>query len=89
MMIIHTTKPLFAGDCLDGSPSLQTDKDLLAAIPDGKLLNWLRAARGEGRDDYSVCALWGVGCVLRHVTSEPVLAVCCFSWKWRNAMPEL
>ena len=77
MMIIHTAKPLFAWDCLEDSPSLQTVKDLLAALPDGKLLNSLRAARGKGRNDYPVSVLWGVivlRVALRHVTTEAVLA---------------
>jgi hypothetical protein len=76
-MIIHTAKPLLAWDCLEDSPSLQTIKDLLAALPDGKLLNSLRAARGRGRNDYPVSVLWGVivlRIVLRHVTTEAVLA---------------
>src|SRR5271166_2699849 len=77
MMIIHTPKPLFAWDCLEDSPSLQTIKDLLAALPDGKLLNSLRTARGKGRNDYAVSVLWGVVVLrvaLRHVTTEAVLA---------------
>jgi hypothetical protein len=77
MMIIHSTKPLFAWDSLEDSPSLNTIKDLLAAIPDGKLLNSLRTARGKGRNDYSVSVLWGVVVLriaLRHVTTEAVLA---------------
>jgi Transposase DDE domain/Transposase domain (DUF772) len=77
MMIIHAPKPLFAWDCLEDSPSLQTIKDLLAALPDGKLLNSLRAARGKGRNDYPVTVLWGVivlRVALRHVTTEAVLA---------------
>jgi hypothetical protein len=77
MMVIHTTKPLFAWDCLEDSPSLQTIKDLLAALPDGKLLNSLRAARGKGRNDYPVSVLWGVVVLrvaLRHITTEAVLA---------------
>jgi Transposase DDE domain/Transposase domain (DUF772) len=77
MMVIHTAKPLFAWDCLEDSPSLQTIKDLLAALPDGKLLNSLRAARGKGRNDYPVSVLWGVFVLrvaLRHVTTEAVLA---------------
>ena len=45
MMIIHETKPLFAWDDLEDSPSLQTITDLLAALPDGKLLESLRVAR--------------------------------------------
>jgi len=77
MMIIHTPKPLFAWDCLEDSPSLQTVRDLLAALPDGKLLNSLRTARGKGRDDYPVSVLWGVVVLrvaLRHITTEAVLA---------------
>jgi hypothetical protein len=77
MMIIHNAKPLFAWDCLEDSPSLQTVKDLLASLPDGKLLNSLRAARGKGRDDYPVTVLWGVVVLrvaLRHVTTEAMLA---------------
>jgi hypothetical protein len=77
MMIIHAAKPLFAWDCLEDSPSLRTIRDLLAALPDGKLLNSLRTARGKGRNDYPVSVLWGVvvlRIVLRHVTTEAVLA---------------
>ena len=77
MMIVHSAKPLFAWDCLEDSPSLQTIKDLLAALPDGKLLNSLRAARGKGRDDYPVSVLWGVVVLrvaLRHITTEAILA---------------
>jgi DDE family transposase/transposase-like protein DUF772 len=77
MMIIHAAKPLFAWDCLEDSPSLQTIRDLLAALPDGKLLESLRVARGKGRDDYPVHVLWGVVVLrvaLRHITTEAVLA---------------
>jgi len=77
MMIIHAAKPLFAWDCLEDSPSLQTIKDLLAALPDAKLLDSLRTARGKGRDDYPAHVLWGVvvlRIVLRHITTEAVLA---------------
>lgn len=76
-MIIHAAKPLFAWDCLEDSPSLRTIKDLLASLPDGKLLNSLRNARGKGRNDYSVSVLWGVVVLriaLRHITTEAVLA---------------
>ena len=51
-MRIAVTKPLFAWDCLEDSPSLTTIKALLAAMADGKLLDGLRQARGHGRDDY-------------------------------------
>ncbi len=76
MMIIHAAKPLFAWDCLEDSPSLRTVKDLLAALPDGKLLESLRAARGKGRNEYPVSVLWGVVVLrvaLRHLTTEAVL----------------
>jgi Transposase DDE domain/Transposase domain (DUF772) len=76
MMIVHAAKPLFAWDCLEDSPSLRTIKDLLAALPDGKLLQSLRAARGKGRNEYPVTVLWGVVVLrvaLRHLTTEAVL----------------
>ena len=60
MMVLHPAKPLFDWESLEDSPCLQTIKDLLAAIPDGKLLNSLRAARGKGRNDYPVSVLWDV-----------------------------
>ena len=47
MMIIHAAKPLFAWDCLEDSPSLLTIKELLATLPDAKLLDSLRIARGN------------------------------------------
>lgn len=77
MMILHPAKPLFDWESLEDSPSLQTIKDLLAALPDGKLLDSLRRARGKGRNDYPVHVLWGVVVLrvaLRHVTTEAVLA---------------
>jgi hypothetical protein len=76
MMIIHQAKPLFAWDCLEDSPSLKTIKALLAALPDGKLLDSLRVARGKGRNEYPVSVLWGVivlRVALRHLTTEAVL----------------
>src|SRR5262249_52742238 len=77
MMVLHPAKPLFDWDSLEDSPSLQTLKDLLAALPDAKLLDSLRKARGKGRNDYPVHVLWGVAVlrvVLRHVTTEAVLS---------------
>jgi hypothetical protein len=77
MIIIHAAKPLFAWDELEDSPSLHTIKDLLAALPDAKLLNSLRTARGKGRDDYPVTVLWGVVVLrvaLRHQHTEAMLA---------------
>jgi Transposase DDE domain/Transposase domain (DUF772) len=77
MMVLHAAKPLFDWDALEDSPSLQTIKDLLAALPDAKLLDSLRRARGKGRNDYPVHVLWGVVVLrvaLRHITTEAVLA---------------
>jgi hypothetical protein len=76
MMILHPAKPLFDWAALEDSPSLQTIKDLLAALPDTQLLDSLRKARGKGRNDYPVHVLWGVvvlRVVLRHVTTAAVL----------------
>ena len=75
-MRIHWTKPLFAWDCLEDHPSLKTIKAFLAAVPDGKLLEALRQARGRGRDDYPVHVLWGVVLLtplLRHMSFEATL----------------
>jgi hypothetical protein len=77
MMVLHPARPLFDWESLEDSPSLQTIKDLLAALPDAKLLDSLRKARGKGRNDYPVHVLWGVvvlRVVLRHVTTEAMLA---------------
>ena len=77
MMVLHPAKPLFDWESLEDSPSLQTIKDLLAALPDAKLLDSLRNARGKGRNDYAVHVLWGVVVLrvaLRHITTEAVLA---------------
>ena len=77
-MLIARTKPLFAWDCLEDSPSLATLKEFLAAIPDGRLLEMLHQYRGRGRDDYPVHVLWGVlhlRNALRHVSFEATLAV--------------
>lgn len=77
MMVLHPAKPLFDWDSLEDNPSLQTIKDLLAALPDATLLDSLRRARGKGRNDYPVHVLWGVVVLrvaLRHTTTEAVLA---------------
>jgi hypothetical protein len=76
-MRIAATRPLFAWECLEDSPSLQTVRELLASIPDAKLLDSLRQSRGKGRDDYPVTALWGVlvlTAALRHPHLESCLA---------------
>lgn len=76
-MRIQATKPLFAWDCLEDSPTLKTIKQLLDIIPDEKLLVSLDEARGKGRNDYSLRTLWGVlvlSIALRHPTIEACLA---------------
>lgn len=76
-MRITATQPLFAWESLDDSPSLQIIRELIASIPDVKLLDSLRSARGHGRDDYPVGTLWGVlvlTAALRHPTTEACLA---------------
>jgi hypothetical protein len=75
-MHIAVTKPLFAWDCLEDSPSLATVKAFLAAVPDARLLEMLRCYRGRGRDDYPVHVLWGVlllRIALRHGSIEATL----------------
>jgi len=75
-MKIAVTKPLFAWDCLEDSPSLKTIRELLATIPDAKLLDSLRSSRRKGRNDYPVHVLWGVVVLtiaLRHPDTEACL----------------
>ena len=75
-MRISATRPLFAWDCLEDSPSLATIKTLLDAIPDAQLLDGLRQARGRGRNDFPVHVLWGIVVLtiaLRHPTFEACL----------------
>jgi hypothetical protein len=79
-MRIDVTKPLFAWECLDDSPSLATLREFLSTVPDGPLLESLRRSRGKGRNDYPVHVLWGVlllATALRHPTLEACLAELC------------
>ena len=76
VMRMAMTKPLFAWECLEDSPSLGTVREVLGAIPDERLLAALGAYRWKGRDDYPVPVLWAVvvlTAVLRHVTTEATL----------------
>ncbi len=76
-MLVAFTKPLFAWDCLEDSPSLGTIKTFLATLPDDQLLGGLRRARGRGRNDYPLHVLWGVvplTVILRHPNWEACLA---------------
>ena len=76
-MRITATQPLFAWATLEDSPSLETVRRCLEAIPDASLLQGLRQARGHGRDDYPVSVLWGVAVLtplLRHPSYDGYLA---------------
>jgi len=76
-MRVESTKPLFAWDALEDSPTLKTIKQLLEVVPDQLLLDSLRTARGKGRDDVAVRVAWGVlvlSVALRHPTIEACLA---------------
>jgi hypothetical protein len=73
---IELSKPLFAWECLEDSPSLKTVKRFLESVPDGPLLEGLRRQRGRGRNDYPVHVLWGVVILtplLRHTSIESCL----------------
>lgn len=75
-MIVHATKPLFAWDELQTSPTLGTIRAALEAIPDASLLAALAARRHNGCDKYPVRVLWGVlllSILLRHPTAEACL----------------
>lgn len=72
-MIVKATKPLFAWDELQTSPTLATIRQALEAIPDAPLLAALQARRHNGCDKYPVRVLWGVLLLairLRHPTAE-------------------
>jgi len=76
LMKVAITKPLFAWDALDDSPSLQSLRVLLEAIPDSALLNSLHQTRGKGRNDFPIGALWGtllLAIMLRHISINACL----------------
>ena len=76
-MKVHVSKPLFAWECLQDSPSLKTIRLFLESVPDAALLRSLRDARGKGRNDYPVEVLWGtllLTIALRHPHFENTLA---------------
>src|SRR4051794_37673502 len=75
-MKIAITKPLFAWDALEDSPALTTIRTFLEAVPDQPLLDSLRQARGQGRDDFPVAVLWGtllLSVALRHPSMDACL----------------
>lgn len=77
IMKIHVSKPLFAWDELEDSPTLKTLKQFLETLPDEKLVASLEAARGKGRNDVPVRVAWGIivlSIALRHPSIEHCLA---------------
>lgn len=75
-MRVNITKPLFAWDCLQDSPTLKTIKQLLDVICDETLLDSVVTTRGKGRNDVPVHVAWGVlvlSIALRHPTIEACL----------------
>lgn len=75
-MRVAVTRPLFAWECLEDSPSLRTIRDFFCLLDDSRLLGALRAHRANGRDDYPVGGLWGVvvlTTLLRHQSMEACL----------------
>src|ERR1700678_1647477 len=75
-MKMPISKPLFAWDELEDSPSLNTIRTCLDAVPDAVLLQSLRQARGKGRDDYPIHVLWGtllLAIALRHPSMDACL----------------
>lgn len=76
-MRLHAAKPLFAWSESEDSPSLSTIRSVLASLPDEALLQGLADARGDGRNDCPVDALWGVlllSVPCRHVFLNDCLA---------------
>ncbi len=76
-MRIDITKPLFAWECLEDSPSLHTVKPFLDILPDVKLLERLRRRRGCGRNEHPLYSLWEavlLTALLRHTYFEACLA---------------
>ncbi len=75
-MRLTNQQPLFAWEALEDSPSLQTLRAVLEALPDAPLLAALHTWRGKGRDDYAVATLWGtllLTILLRHSSIEACL----------------
>jgi Transposase DDE domain/Transposase domain (DUF772) len=69
-------RPLFPWDELSDSPSLKAIRDLLASIPDGRLLDLLAQRRHNGCDKYPVRVLWGcllLAILLRYPSMEACL----------------
>ncbi len=82
-MRITQEQGIFAWESLEDSPSLQSIRLLLAAVPDRALLNSLQKCRGHGRDDYPVSVLWGT--VLLTIFLRHTSIAACLQELHRNA----
>jgi len=87
-MNIAWTAPLFAWESLEDSPSLRSTRELLASLPDGKLLQALRRWRGHGQNKYPVSTLWGV-LVLTHALRHPTVESCLGELRRNEALRRL
>ena len=75
-MTTGETKLLFSWDDVDSLPDLRRLRLVLDYLPDGPVIEALRARRGRGRDDYPVDAMWRAlvaGVVFQHGSIESLL----------------
>lgn len=67
---------LFGWQDIDAASDLDRLKMVLAGIPDEALMNCLERARGRGRNDYPIRAMWNAllaGIVFQHVSAASLL----------------
>ena len=57
-MTTSQTKLRFSCDDVDPLPDMRRLRLVLNHLPDGPVVEALRARRGQGRDDYRVVAMW-------------------------------
>ncbi len=75
-MTTGETKLLFSWDDVDSLPDMRRLRLVLDWLPDGPVIEALRARRGRGRDDYPVDAMWRAlvaGVVFQHASMESLL----------------
>ena len=72
-MAIITQKSLFCWNDLQNIGDLKRLKYVLENLPDDKIINYLTAQRGKGRNDYPIIAIWNsilAGIVFQHESIE-------------------
>ena len=75
-MTTGETELLFSWDDVDSLPDMRRLRLVLDWLPDGPVIEALRARRGRGRDDYPVDAMWRAlvaGVVFQHASMESLL----------------